>query len=279
MIGTFEHRLVALSVIIAVSSSYAALDLAGRITSAQGRARGGAATMGIGIWSMHYLGMLAFHLPVPIEYDWHNVALSFLAAILASVIALFVVSQRTIGVLQTLLGIVLIGGAIASMHFIGMSAMRLSAVPRYSAASVVVSVFLAIIISLVALVLTFRFRSATISWSWRKGVGALVMGSAITVIPYTGADLSHALSITSVGTAGIIVVTFMVLGLTLLTAVVERRISTQALDLAASEQRFRRCCHRYRYHRTGWQQTCGRQSRLSKNAWWHCGRDANRRNF
>ena len=124
------------------------------------------------------------------------------------------------------------------MHFIGMS-MRLSAVPHYSAAALVVSVFLAIIISLVALVLTFRFRSATISWSWRKGVGALVMGSAITVIPYTGADLSHALSITSVGTAGIIVVTFMVLGLTLLTAVVERRISTQALDLAASEQRFR----------------------------------------
>jgi NO-binding membrane sensor protein with MHYT domain len=148
MIGTYDHRLVALSVIIAVSSSYAALDLAGRITFAQGRARhlwlaGGAATMGIGIWSLHYLGMLAFHLPVPIEYDWLNVALSFLAAILASVIALFVVSQRTIGVVQTLLGSVLIGGAIASMHFIGMSAMRLSTVPHYSAASVVVSVFLA----------------------------------------------------------------------------------------------------------------------------------------
>jgi signaling repeat-containing protein len=127
--------------------------------------------MGIGIWSMHYLGMLAFHLPVPIEYDWHNVALSFLAAILASVIALFVVSQRTIGVLQTLLGIVLIGGAIASMHFIGMSAMRLSAVPRYSPASVVVSVFLAIIISLVALVLTFRFRSDTIFVELAEGCG------------------------------------------------------------------------------------------------------------
>ena len=237
--------------------------------------------MGIDIWSMHYLGMLAFRLPVPIQYDWRNLALSFLAAILASVIALFVVSQRTIGVVQNLLGIVLIGGAIASMHFIGMSAMRLSAVPHYSAAALVVSVFLAIIISLVALVLTFRFRSDTISWSWRKGLGALVMGSAVTVMPYTGANLSHALSIT------------------LLAPRESSSSRSWCWDLrcrcsktpnfnpgsrsrsqrATFSRCFQRCCHRYRYHRTGWQQTCGRQSRLSKNAWLHCGRDANRRNF
>jgi len=100
MIGSYNRGLVALSLIISVVSSYAALDLAGRVTSAQGRARylwlsGGAATMGIGIWFMHYLGMLAFRLPVPVEYHWHTVALSFLAAILASVIALFVVSQKS----------------------------------------------------------------------------------------------------------------------------------------------------------------------------------------
>jgi len=85
--GTYDHGLVILSLIIAVFSAYAALDLAGRVTSAHGPTRylrlsGGAATMGIGIWSMHYLGMLAFRLPVPVEYDWHTVALSFLAAIL-----------------------------------------------------------------------------------------------------------------------------------------------------------------------------------------------------
>jgi len=256
MTSTYNHGLVALSLIISVLAAYAALDLAGRVTFAHGRARylwlsGGAATMGIGIWSMHYLGMLAFRLPVPIEHDWHTVALSFLAAIFASVIALLVVSQKTMGVAQTLLGSVFMGGAIASMHYIGMSAMRLPGVAHYSVAQVLLSTFLAVVISLVALVLTFQFRSDTILWSWRKAGSALVLGSAITVMHYTSmaaarftptlssADLSHVLSISSVGTGGIIIVTLMVLGLTLLTTSVERRFSTQALDLAASEQRFR----------------------------------------
>jgi PAS domain S-box-containing protein len=87
MIDTFNRSLVALSVLIAVFSSYAALDLVGRIRVAHGVARhlwliGGAVTMGIGIWSMHYLGMLAFELPVPVQYDWPTVAASLLAAII-----------------------------------------------------------------------------------------------------------------------------------------------------------------------------------------------------
>jgi NO-binding membrane sensor protein with MHYT domain len=175
MTGTYNRGLVALSVVTAILSSYAALDLAGRVTSAQGRARylwlsGGATAMGIGIWSMHYLGMLAFELPVPVQYDWHAVALSFLAAVFASVIALFVVSQKTMGVVQTLLGSVFMGGAIASMHYLGMSAMRLPAVAHYSVAPVLLSIFLAVVISLVALVLTFHFRSHTLSWSWQRAV-------------------------------------------------------------------------------------------------------------
>jgi two-component system sensor histidine kinase/response regulator len=258
IIGTYNYGLVALSLIVAILSSYGALDLAGRVNSAHGRARylwlgGGAATMGIAIWSMHYLGMLAFRLPVPAEYDWQTAALSsFPAAVFASLIALTVVSQKTMGVAQTVLGSLLMGGAIASMHYIGMSAMRLSAVIHYSVARVLLSIFLAVVISLVALVLMFRFRSDAVSWSWQKAGSALVMGSAITVMHYTSVGtesftpsvlpspgLSHSLSIASVGTVGIIIVTLMVLGLTLLTTLVERRFSTQALDLAASEQRFR----------------------------------------
>jgi two-component system sensor histidine kinase/response regulator len=257
MTGTYNRGLVALSVIIAVAPSYAALDLAGRVTSAQGRARylwlsGGATAIGIGIWSMHYLGMLAFELPVPVQYDWPTVAVSLLAAVLASSIALFVVSQKTMGAVRVVLGSLFMGAAIAGMHYIGMAAMRLPAMCHYSVTLVALSVFLAIIISLVALLLTFHLRSDSVSWSWQKGASALLMGSAIPVMHYTGMaaasftsstpsgeKLSHALSITSVGTAGIIVVTFMVLGLALLSALVERRFSTQALDLAASEQRFR----------------------------------------
>ncbi len=101
LIGSYNYALVALSVLIAMFASYAALDLAGRVTAAGGWTRavwllGGAGAMGTGIWSMHYIGMLAFILPIPVAYHWPTV-LSLLAAILASVIALYVVSRKKAG--------------------------------------------------------------------------------------------------------------------------------------------------------------------------------------
>src|SRR5215470_6158786 len=109
MAGSYDQRLVWLSVVIAMLASYAALDLAGRVTFARGRARyvwlvGGAIAMGLGIWSMHYVGMLAFRLPVVVEYDWPTVLLSLLAAILASAVALSVVSGKSLGIAQALAG-------------------------------------------------------------------------------------------------------------------------------------------------------------------------------
>jgi two-component system sensor histidine kinase/response regulator len=255
MLGSYDHRLVALSVFIAILASYAALDLAARVTSARGAARylwlsGGATAMGIGIWSMHYVGMLAFRLPIPVQYDWPTVLLSLLAAIFASAVALFVVSRKKMGSLRALVGCVMMGGGIAGMHYIGMAAMRLPAMCHYSAAIVALSVVLAFVISLVALWLTFYFRGETTSWGWRKTLSALVMGAAIPVMHYTGMaaasftpsplvheDLSHALSISSLGVASVIVVTFMVLGLSILTSLVDRRFSAHALGLESSERR------------------------------------------
>src|ERR1700691_732934 len=97
--GSYDHRLVALSVVIAMLASYAALDLAGRLTATRGRSRfiwltGGAAAMGLGIWSMHYIGMLAYSLPVAVLYDWPTVLLSLVAGLLAAGIALFVASRN-----------------------------------------------------------------------------------------------------------------------------------------------------------------------------------------
>jgi len=89
--GRTTYALVALSVLIAIVAAYAALDLAARVTAATGWTRaiwllGGGAAMGIGIWSMHYIGMLAFVLPIPVAYHWSTVLLSLIAAILASVV-------------------------------------------------------------------------------------------------------------------------------------------------------------------------------------------------
>jgi PAS domain S-box-containing protein len=248
LIGSYNYALVALSVLIAMFASYAALDLAGRVTAAGGWTRavwllGGAGAMGTGIWSMHYIGMLAFILPIPVAYHWPTVLLSLFAAILASVIALYVVSRQKMGTSRAVAGSVLMGAGIASMHYIGMAAMRLPAICQFDSFLVVLSVVFAVLISLAALWITFHFRDEKTGIGWKKLAGAVVMGAAIPVMHYTGmaaasftpsgmpADLSHAVSISTLGTAGIAAITVIVLGLALLTSWVDRRFAAQTLEL------------------------------------------------
>ena len=100
---SYNLNLVFLSIIIAILASYAALDLAGRVTVAQSHLRrwwllGGALAMGTGIWAMHFIGMLAFSLPVPVRYDIPTVVVSYLAAGFASGVALHVVSRQDLEV-------------------------------------------------------------------------------------------------------------------------------------------------------------------------------------
>src|ERR1700733_13894950 len=147
LVGTYDYSLVALSFLIALFASYVALDVAGRVTSSHGRTRllwlaGGATAMGVGIWSMHYIGMIAFRLPVLVQYDWPTVLLSLLAAVFASAVALIVVSRTHMGVPQALVGSVFTGGAIAAMHYIGMDAMRLPAMCHFALPLVILSVVL-----------------------------------------------------------------------------------------------------------------------------------------
>ena len=163
--NSYDHRLVALSVVIAMLASYAAMDLGGRVTAARGLVRSiwllaGAAAMGMGIWSMHYIGMLAYDLPVPVFYNWPTVLVSLLAAMLASAVALFVVSRNEMGPLRACIGGLLMGTGIAAMHYVGMQAMRLPASCRYSPRMVTLSVILAIVISLVALWLTVHLLNS-----------------------------------------------------------------------------------------------------------------------
>src|SRR2546428_4804472 len=131
MVSSYDYRFVTLSVVIAILASYAALDLAGRTPAARGPVRfawlvGGATAMGVGIWSMHYIGMLAFSLPVLVLYDWPTVLLSLVAAIFAAAVALFVVSRQRMGWLRALTGSAIMGSGIATMHYTGMAAMRSS---------------------------------------------------------------------------------------------------------------------------------------------------------
>jgi two-component system, sensor histidine kinase and response regulator len=256
LIGTYDYRLVAISILIAIFAAFAALDLAGRITVARGTARiawlsGGAFALGMGIWSMHYMGMEAFRLLVPVEYDWPTVLLSMIAAVVASAVALFVVSRKTMDISSAIIGSAVMGGGIAAMHYIGMEAMRLPAMCSYSMGLVALSIILAILISYVALWLTFALRGQTTTWSWRKSGSALLMGIAIPVMHYVGmaavsfmpaslpaSQLTHAINISQLGVVGIALTTLVVLGLVFLISLLDRRFSLQAMELEMSHQRY-----------------------------------------
>ncbi|NJM68774.1 MAG: hypothetical protein HC862_00355 [Scytonema sp. RU_4_4] len=160
--GTYKLEFVGLSFAIAVISSYTALDLSKRVQLAwKWRGLlwllGGAIAMGVGIWSMHFVAMLAFELPQPVTYDVWTTLLSLLFAVLASSIALSLLS-RSISTPILIGGGICMGIAIASMHYTGMAAMRLQAKLEYDIRLVSLSVIIAIIASFAALWLAFRLK-------------------------------------------------------------------------------------------------------------------------
>ena len=243
MTGTYDLHLVALSVVIAIFASFAALDLTGRITASRHKSRlfwlfGGASAMGLGIWAMHYIGMLAFKMPMKVFYDVPTVVLSLLAAIAASAVALFTVSRRQMNLWQTVAGGIVMGSGIAAMHYIGMAAMRMPSQVTYNRPLVLTSILLAMVISIVALILAFRIREEK-RISPRKVASALIMGSAIPVMHYTGmwaasfadstapVDISRAVSISSLGIAVITVSTLLILSFVIVGAFLDRLVSAQ----------------------------------------------------
>jgi PAS domain S-box-containing protein len=258
---TYSPSVVVLSVLMAIFASFTALDLAGRVSAANARARlvwlgCGSLAMGVGIWSMHFVGMLAFHLPTPIAYDIPLWLLSVLVAILASQIALFIVSRPAIGAASALGGGLMMGIAISGMHYIGMAAMRIEGHIAYDPTLVVVSVLIAIAASFAALWLARHFgRNEGNRRLALKFGSAVVMGFAISGMHYTAmaaarfaplvgvehATRGHLVATTGL-TASVAAGALLVLCLTLLGAMIDRRMrhrSAHAEALERSEARFR----------------------------------------
>ena len=261
MTGTYDPWLVTLSVVIAQLAAYVALDAGGRVTSSRGLVRsawlcGGASAMGLGIWSMHYIGMLAYRMPMEVRYDIPLVVLSLLVAIVASAVALFVVSRPKMGRVALIVGGALIGAGIAGMHYIGMAAMRMLAVTRYSAQLVILSVALAVIVAIVALALTFAGRDEKNHTSWRKVISAVIMGSAIPLMHYTGmaavsfthtetpAPLLQGVSIRSHDLAVIVGLSVGVLVFAIVAALLDRTLAAQRLNEEAQLRFARRTAER-----------------------------------
>jgi NO-binding membrane sensor protein with MHYT domain len=184
--GTYDPYLVALSILVACFASYTALDLGGHVGATRGVARrvwlvAAAITIGGGIWSMHFIGMLAFVMPIPMSYDLGLTALSLLVAIFVTGGGFYVISRQSTSPLHLGLGGLFMGFGIAAMHYTGMGAMRGHAELSYDRLFVALSLVIAIGASTAALWLAFRNTDP-----WQKLAAAIVMGLAISGMHYTG---------------------------------------------------------------------------------------------
>src|SRR6185295_11851204 len=163
MSGSYSYWLVLLSIIVAIFASYTALDLATRITASKGRSArfwlvGGAFSMGMGIWSMHFIGMLAFSLPMPMGYDVPITLLSLLIAAVVSYFALYTVTRTTLSAKSLLIGGILMGSGIGAMHYTGMAAMEMSPPIQYDPWLFGASILVPIVASHAALWIAFNLR-------------------------------------------------------------------------------------------------------------------------
>ncbi|QNG99356.1 putative bifunctional diguanylate cyclase/phosphodiesterase [Pseudomonas sediminis] len=250
LIGSYDFALVFLSLCVAILASYTALDLAGRITGARGAARvlwigGGAVAMGLGIWSMHFVGMLAFRLPIDLGYDLAITLLSLAIAMLASGFALWLVSQPELPAWHLCLGAVAMGAGIGAMHYIGMAAMRMQPGIVYDPLLFALSLLIAVAASGAALLIAFRLRRHTRHVRLLRGGAAVIMGFAIVGMHYTGMAAANFPEGSFCGAAFsgldsgwlaslVIVTTLAVLAIALLTSILDARLEARTELLSSS---------------------------------------------
>ncbi|MEA2778637.1 MAG: hypothetical protein QOK29_181, partial [Rhodospirillaceae bacterium] len=220
----------------------------GRVGAARGLARriwllAAAITMGAGIWSMHFIGMLAFIMPMPMSYDIELTSLSLVLAIFVTSGGFHVISRRSASPLSLVLSGIFMGLGIVAMHYTGMAAMRGHAEISYDRLFVALSVVIAIGAATAALWLAFRTRN-----HGQKLVAALVMGLAISGMHYTGmraaiftahnptneAEINGSLDQTNLALA-IAGITFLVLACALSASVSEQKRAEEALRHARAD--------------------------------------------
>jgi NO-binding membrane sensor protein with MHYT domain len=189
--------LVATSVSIAILAAFVALSISSRMvaaTSWRGRsawASAGAISMGGGIWAMHFIGMLAFSLPCGISYDPAGTLLSIIPGILASGVALHVISRVSDpGPTRLIAGAIFMGAGIGAMHYAGMAAMRPDALLRYDPRLVAVSVIVAVVLAFISLEVRFRLRRYMSSDVVATSAAAAILGMAVSGMHYTAMQAS-----------------------------------------------------------------------------------------
>ncbi|MEX2630875.1 MAG: MHYT domain-containing protein [Tistlia sp.] len=250
-----DRGLVVLAVMIAVLASFTALQVAQQVIGSDGWIKAtwlgaAAAAIGGGIWSMHFIAMLAFSLPVHIAYDLPGTLISLAIAVLVAGIGLAINARREAGTGALLCGGLVMGLGVGAMHYSGMAAMRMAARIVYDPAIFTLSIAIAVVAATAALWLAFRRRSLRLTL-----VASLIMGAAISGMHFTGMWAASfvpmatdepvaGLTTSRIGLAVLIAVgTALILGIAFASALLHRRFDAmnrrEALTLKHSEERLR----------------------------------------
>ncbi|MEO8484472.1 MAG: response regulator [Acidobacteriota bacterium] len=254
MSGVDSYPLIALSIVIAIAASYLALELSGRASTSRGLARpawltASATSMGLGIWSMHVIGTLAFARPVAVRYDIATATWSLLASVAAAGAALFVVSRSRMTWRIALSGGALMGVGITAMHYLSMDAIRLEAAGSWDLPVAGLSVVIAVAGSILALYLAFHEPIGGGSVALAKVGSATILGVVIVSMHYTGMSaaritpgggLEDAAAVVSLSSIGLLGLTLagLLLGAALVTCLVDPRLAARAAELRASDERY-----------------------------------------
>lgn len=245
----YHHGLVLISLVVAILASYTALNLALRIRQATGTTArawlaGGGFAMGIGIWAMHFVGMLALSLPIPMIYDLSVTLSSLLIAVAVSTFALHIATRSYVARPRLFTAGIAMGIGICSMHYVGMNAIEITPAIQYDPLWVVASLAIAIAASFAALWLAFTVYEDARWRKYRIFFGAVAMGFAITGMHYAGmAAAEFPSGAMSAGTAmvdrawlagAVTTVTLFVLIGALLLSLIEAQAAARAATIQAS---------------------------------------------
>jgi PAS domain S-box-containing protein len=190
--GSYDPSLVLLSFLIAVFSSAIAIHITAQAISVKKKSLrllmlgSGSIALGGGVWSMHFIGMLAFALCTGVSYQPGLTFLSMIPSIAASWVALDLISKKQLRSLQLLSGGVLVGAGIGTMHYMGMAAMQMSVALRYDLPMFLLSILVAIVLAIIALWVRFGLRRFNLAPHWLTLLSSVVMGAAISGMHYTG---------------------------------------------------------------------------------------------
>ncbi len=185
--SSYNLELLVLSFVVSVFGSFTALQLAIRIPMANRRALGfwvlaaGIALGGGGIWSMHFIGMLAMKTPFELQFDLAPTLLSFVIAVTFVSVGLVVAGRDLLGEASLILGGIIAGLGVSSMHYLGMYALRVPATISYDSLIVGLSIVIGVVASIVALWLAFNLRGVM-----QRFGSAILMGVAVCGMHYTG---------------------------------------------------------------------------------------------